>query len=859
MSAYDLLLHLYPVSFRREYGEEMRAVFARQRQAAIGLPATTALWVRALDDVVTSAAAVHGDILAQDLRYTWRTLLHSRGFALTAILVTALGVGANTAAFSVADFVLIRPLPFANPDRLVRVWEAPAGGELEASAPNYRDWLAMNRSFQAMGAFHSTALNLVGVGEPLRLTGAAMTPGLFTLLGVRPALGRLFAEPDQHGEAAGPIIISYGLWQGTFAGDSTVIGRTVLMDDFKRQIVGVMPSGFNFPSRDATIWTAMPVSEEQGTDRTDNWLEVVARLRPGVTIEQARADMSVVAAQLARLYPKENDKVGAHVNTLREEMSRQSVLLLEALCGAALCVLLIACANLASLLLARGLARRRELDVRAALGAGRERLARQLLTESIVLATAGGVVGVALGAVALPLLARLVPFSLPVAQAPTIDARVLAFAALLTAVTGVGFGVVPALRASSASLDALREGARAGGGRRARLRSALVVAEVVASVVLLVSAGLLMRALDRVLSTDPGFRTDGVLSLRTEPPRPRYDSVAARQLFYTKVLESVRALPGVESAAYISGLPMNFTGGIWPVSLDGQLVQRTPGRTASLRYVTPGYFRTLGIRLERGRDVAETDEQKRPFVAVVSESFARKYWPGEDAIGKRFQFALSERTVVGVAGDVRVRGLERTSEPQVYVPSAQVADRSIMGYIPQDLVIRSSVPPVTLAASARRIVHEVDREMPVSSVRTLDAVVAGTTTARAVQVRVLGAFALVAFLLAAVGIHGVLAFSVAQRKHEFGVRMALGAQPAQIVGMVLRQGALLAAAGVVPGTLLAWAAARGLESLLAGVKPSDPATYVAAAGICAVMTLAGSLAPVRRAVRVAPAAVFRGE
>ncbi len=859
MTAYDLLLGLYPASFRREYGEEMRAVFGRQRAAARGPVAVTDLWVRAALGAATSAAAVHGDILGQDLRYTGRTLLRSRGFALTAILVTALGVGANTAAFSVADFVLIRPLPFANPDRLVRVWEAPPGAQLETSAPTYHDWQAMNRSFEGLGAFHSTALNLVGEGEPLRLTGAAVTPGLFPLLGVRPALGRLFAEPDQHGEAVGPIILSHGLWLATFDGDSGVIGRRVLMDDFKREIIGVMPEGFNFPGRDAAIWTAMPISEEQGTDRSDNWFEVVARLKPGVTVEQAQADMSLVAGRLAQLHPRELEKVGADVNTLRGEMSAQSRLLLEALCGAALCVLLIACANLAGLLLARGLARRRELDVRTALGAGRERLARQLLTESVVLAAIGGALGVVIGAAFLPLLARLVPYSLPLAQAPTIDARVLAFAALLTAVTGVGFGVVPALRASTGTLDALRDGARAGGGRRARLRSALVVAEVVASVVLLVSAGLLMRALDRVASTDPGFRAEGVLMLRTEPPRPRYDSVAARQLFYMKVLAGVRALPGVVDAAYISGVPMTMTGGIWPVALSGEAVIRIPGRTASLRYVTPGYFHTVGIPLKRGRDAEESDDQRRPFVAVVSESFARKYWPGEDPIGKRFQFALSERSVVGVAGDVRVRGLERPSEPQVYVPASQVADRSIMGYIPKDLVIRASVPAATLAAAARRIVHEVDPEQPVSSVQTLDAIVSGTTTARAVQVRVLGAFALVAFLLAAVGIHGVLAFSVAQRQHEFGVRMALGAQPGQIVRMVLRQGAMLAAAGVIPGAVLAWAAGRGLESLLAGVKPTDPTTFAAAAAICVVMTLAGSLAPVRRAVRVAPGAVFRGE
>ena len=541
-------------------------------------------------------------------------------------------------------------------------------------------------------------------------------------------------------------------------------------------------------------------------------------------------------------------------------LSAKSRLLLLALCGAAVCVLLIACANLANLLIARSLARRRELEVRAALGAGRERLVRQLVTESLVVAGLGGALGVALAWVAVPLLSRLVPADLPIAQEPTVDVRVLLFAGALTALTGLGFGVFPALRASGkAELGALREGARSGGGQRARLRSALVIAQVMSSVVLLVSSGLLMRALARISSTDPGFRAEGVLTMRTALPLPQYDSTARREQFYTGVLSQVRALPGVQSAAYISFLPMVMVGGIWPVSLSGEDVVRSEGKTASLRFATPGFFAAMKIPVRRGREIEETDERTKPMVAVVSESFVRRFWPNEDPIGKHFTFATAERTVVGIVADIRVRGPEQTSEPQVYLPYTQVADGALIGYIPKDLVIRTTVPPASLVPAVRRIVRVVDPQQPVSNVRTMQDIVSDQTASRLVQVRVLGAFAAIAFLLAAVGIHGLLAFTVSTRKHEIGVRMALGAQRGTIVGMVLRQGVWLALGGVLPGIAIAYAAARGMQALLAGVQPGDAVTFAAAAGLCVAMTLAGSLLPVLRAVRVAPATVFRGE
>jgi predicted permease len=522
--------------------------------------------------------------------------------------------------------------------------------------------------------------------------------------------------------------------------------------------------------------------------------------------------------------------------------------------------LLIACANVANLLLARALTRQKELAVRAALGAGRERMIRQMLTESLVLASLGGAVGIVIAVVAIPLLSLLVPVNLPTAQSPSLDLRILLFAGALTTLTGVLFGVLPALRVSGKSdLIGLREGSRSGGLRKERLRSTLVIAEVTASVVLLVSAGLLLRALWKVQATDPGFRSEGVLTMRTTLPLPKYDQVAKRTAFYDRVLGDVRQLPGVKSAAYISFLPMVMRGGIWPVTVAGDQADRQSSKTVSLRYTTPDFFKTLAIPLHAGRDVSDADTGDKPPVAVVSESFAKRYWPNESAIGHRFNVAFDDRTIVGVVANIRVRGLERDSEPQVYLPSKQVADGAVPFYAPKDLVIQASGDVTTLVPAIRDIIRRADPSQPISDVRTMSEIVEEETATRAVQVRVLTIFAAVAFLLAAVGIYGLLSFAVSQRDREIGVRMALGAQARDIFRMVLKQGVVLATVGIVPGVLLAYASARGMEALLAGVKPRDPITFAVATSVCLVMTLVGAFFPAVRAAGVDPITVMRTE
>ena len=862
---YDLLLHFYPASFRYEYGEELRALFRRRRRDARGPLGLATLWMTTIGEVAANALLVHLDILRVDLRYSLRTFFRTPGFALTAVAMVALGIGATTSAFSVTDFVLIRPLPFPDADRLVKLWERTKDyGRLELSPANYRDWAQAATVFERIGSYHMASANLMGKSEPMRVEGAALSADLLPTLGVRPLRGRLFAHDDDREGAPGTVLLSYRLWQTRFGADASIVGQQVLLDSESHTVIGIMPKEFQFPSSNAQYWTTLRFAEENYVDRGDNWLYAVGRLRTGVTIEAARAELEVIASRSRAQYPKENANIGAAIVRFGDEVSQQTRLLLYALCGASACVLLITCANLANLLLARALGRRRELAVRTAIGAGRERMVRQLLTESMFLAVIGGVIGVAVAYAAVPLLNRLVPTTLPLASSPTVDLRVLLFAIAASVLTGLMFGLAPVVRfRGDADLAGLREGARVGGGQRERMRSALVVVEIAASVVLLASAGLLIRALWNVQAIQPGFKPEGVLTLQTPLPMPQYGKVVTREAFYERVLSEVRAVPGVVNAAFVSYLPMGkMRGGIWPVSVDGQPVNRAENKNAFLRYVTPGYFATLNIPLLSGRDVSASDDSTRQAVGVVSESFIHKYWPGEtpaSALGRHFSFAFSDRVVVGVARNVRMRGLERDAEPQVYLSSRQVADDAIIGYVPRGLLVRASTPPEALASAIRAIVQRADPALPVTEVATMTELIERDTASRAAQLRVLGAFALIAFVLAGIGIHGLLSFTVSQRTQEIGVRMALGAQSGDILSMVTRRCVTLAVAGVLPGIALAYAAGRSMEALLAGVKPADGVTLAAVVLLAVVMTLLGSVMPTLRALRVDPLTALRAE
>jgi predicted permease len=873
MSFYRALLYLYPKSFRAEYGEEMTAVFARELRAASGGGALLLL-VKTLFDTVVNAAGVHTDIAKQDISYALRSLGRTPGFTATAIVVAALGIGATTATFTIADHVLLRPLPFADPDRLVKLWETQASrgySRLEPSPPNYFDWKRMAKSFEGVEAYGGAAATLLGNGEPERIAGQRVTGGVFHLLGRRAAIGRTLTEADITSDQ-NPIVISDRLWRTRFAGDPDVLGRTMTLDDGTSEIVGVMPPDFIFPDNDADFWRPFRFGTTRSDqDRTNQYLAVIARLKPTVTFEQARSEMQIIAGQLKQQYPKEMADKSASAFRWRDEVRAQSRLLLWGLVGASLCVLLIACTNLANLLMSRALARRTEFAVRAALGASVDRLVRQMLTDSLVLASAGGLLGILLAVVSAPLVARMAPSSLPIAAVPPVDLRMLAGAAVLTLITGLVFGVLPALRACrSADGSALKEGARGGISRGTeRLRSALVVAEIVASVVLLVSAGLLIEALLRVQAIDPGFKAANVLTLRTTLlPNPKYQTTTARQQFYQGVVGEIQALPGVMNAAYISFLPMTMTGGIWPI-LTTVPDPNSPGgfvapplhdqRSASIRFVTPGFFTAIGTPILQGRDVGVNDSLDTPRVAVVSQSFARQHFPDRDPLGQQFAVAFDVRTVVGVVGDIRVRGLERESEPQVYMPASQQRDGQQAFYAPKDLVIRSTVPPTTLIPAVRSIIRKADPQLPITRLQTLEDVISLETAPRVVQLRVLGAFTAVAFLLAAIGIHGLLAFTVSARSREIGVRIALGAKPRDILRMVIGRSALLGGLGVTIGVAVAYAAGRSMQSLLAGVDPANLTVFAAAVLLSLIMTIAGSLMPALRAVRVDPLTATRAD
>ena len=807
-------------------------------------------------------AAAHWDILKQDLRYTARTLTRARGFAATAILVTAIGVGANTAAVSVADFVLLWPLPFRAPDTLVQVCEGPRQGGgwgcvNQLSPANYRDLKAMSRSFEDMGVFTGGAVNLVGGAEPRRLPITRVTPEVLPVLGVHPTLGRVFdaRSPDD----INAIVISHGLWQSQFAGNPGVLGQKVNLDGAPYTIIGVMPRGFYFPSRDSQLWTFLNLRAEDFADRTNSFITAVGRLKPGVTFEQARSELSMLAEQLARRYPDTNAETGVSVYRTRDNMAPRFRLMLISLGGASLCFLLLTCANLANLLLARAAAQEREFAVRAALGAGKLRMVRQLTTQSLVLTSIGGALGVFIAAATVPLFSALVPPTLPVETQPTVDLRMLGVAALFTALTAVGFGLLPALRVGRTEFAALRDGSRTSGGRRQRLRGVLVALEVAMSVVLLISAGLLIRAVWRVQSVDPGFASRNVLTLQTALPRPKYDSPVRRAEFYDRVLTGIRALPGVQGAAYTTGLPMVWTGLITRVDVAGQEVRSARSRGVSHRWVTPQYFKTMGIPLREGRDIEDADTGARPWVAVVSASFAERYWPGQDPIGKTFRHLDRTRIVVGVVGDVKVRGLERTSEPQLYLPAPQAPDGMPAIFDPKDLVIRHSGQDAALISAVRQIVPTVDSAQPISGVRPMDVVVAGETASRRAQLEVLGALAVVALLLSGIGIYGLLAYTVSQRSQEIGVRLALGADRARVGRMIFADGMRLAAIGIVPGVLVAYASGRGMSALLFGVAPGDPATFAVGVGLALVIALAGCIVPTLRAVSVTPMSALRAE
>ena len=803
--------------------------------------------------------------LVQDLRYAIRTFRKSPAIAGVMVAVLALGIGANTAIFSLANALLLRPLPFPDADRLMVVWEDVSwiGFPRNTPAPaNYLDWKGQNQVFEDMAALQFFNFNLTGEeGEPERVTAIGVTASFFPVMGVKPLLGRPLGPEDDRPGAPHVAVLGHGLWERRFAGDPKIVGRDIALNGEKYTVTGVMPSGFSFPNREVEVYAAIGLSPQRWAQRGSHYLEVVGRLKSGVTVQRARGDMEAIARRLAHDYPDSNARIGVVVSPLREEYVltvRTGILVLLAAVG---CVLLIACANVANLLLARATARRREIAVRAALGAGRWRVVRQLLTESMLLALAGGVAGIALARGSFTVMEKLVPAAMPDTAAVRLDWAALGFTVVVAALAGVLFGLAPAWGATRVDLnDALKQGGRTATGGGKRTRDWLVVGETALAVVLLTGAGLLIQTLARLRGVELGFRPEGVLTAVTLLPPANYVKNSDRLAFANKVLDRMRALPGVTGAGYANALPLVMKGntqGFWPEGHPRPRVGEV--RDANYRKVTPEYFETMGIALQRGRCLRESDGDGAKMVAVINETMARQYWPDEDPLGRRFKFGGPDSDapwieIVGIVAGVRQMGLELAPRAEVYVPMAQATTAA-----PNSLVIRTKGDPIRLAAAVREQIRAVDPQQSVSKVRTMVDIVDEELGPRKLQMTLLGGLAGLALLLASVGIFGVLHFAVTQRFAEIGVRVALGAGPGDVARMVVGQGLRLAGIGVAIGVVGALAVTRLMSSMLFGVKASDPLAFAGAAAVLLAVAAVASWAPARRASRVDPVVALRAE
>lgn len=798
-----------------------------------------------------------------DIRYALRLLGRSPGFTLVAVLTLALGIGANTAIFSVVDAVLLQPLPYPDASRLMVVWEEASfvGFPRNTPAPaNWVDWRKRSKTFEDIAASRGGSYNLTGDGPPEVLPGRRVTANFWPVIGTKPVIGRVFTQAEEDGDAA-VAVISNALWQRRFGGDPKIAGRRVLLSGRSFEVIGVMPPGFTYPSRIFDVWTPAQFTPRDLANRGSHYLQCIGRLKPGVTAGEAQREMSVIAAQLAKEYPDTNARVGVVVVPLREQIAGRLETALFVLMGAASCVLLIGCANLANLLLARAQKRQRELAVRSALGASRGRIVTQLATEAMVLAGLGAAAGIALAGLVMTALEKLIPQGMS-DVALTVDTRLVLFTGAVALVTGLLFGVAPALRMSAVSLaDAIRQGDRGSAGARQQwMRDALVAGEVALALTLLTGAGLLIRTLSNLRSVDAGMKTDHLLTVLTPLARDPYSDFGKRNAFVTGVLERVRAVPGVVSAAYTSSLPYTAIGNTSGYQIQGIPLQPNDPGDALVRTVSTEFLQTIGARLAEGRFFGPEDRTGGDEVIIINETFAKMYWPGKSALGAKITCPggrdQKPRTVIGVVKDVRERGAEVALKPGVYFPQPQAGN---VWAWPETLVVRTLTDPASIGGAVRDAVWAVSPTQPMRDMRTMEEVTDRELEGRAQQMWVLQAFAGLALVLAAVGIYGVLSYAVAQRTREIGVRMALGASPREVAAMVLKRGALMTGAGIVLGAAGAIGVSRALKTLVVGVEPGDPWTFAAVAALLAVVAMAACWAPTWRASRVDPMVALRDE
>lgn len=816
----------------------------------------------------------------QDLRYGARMLVKSPGITFIVILALALGIGANTAIFSVVDAVLLRPLPYEESDRLVFLNETSKSmDEISISYPNFTDWRTQNTVFEKIGVSNRSSYNLTGVGEAERIVTGQVSADLFAALRANPALGRLFTNDEDKPGAAPVVVLSYPLWQRRFGGQASILNQPLTLNGKSYTVIGIMPPGYQYPSR-VEMW--VPVGQLSGQvswQQRGNHpgLYGVARLKAGVSFEQAKAEMDMIGANLSKQYPDSNAGNGIGVRPLLEIFVGDARRPLWVLFAAVAFVLLIACANIANLLLARAQSRQKEMAIRAAMGAGRWRIARQLLTESVLLALIGGTLGMLVAQWGIKLILYISPDAIPRSREISLDWRVLAFTIGLSFLTGILFGLVPALQAGIVDVhETLKETGRGTSGKH-WLRSSLVVVEVATTLVLLIGAGLMIRSFYRLQKVDPGFSYDHLTSFTVALPQKKYATEEQRAQFYNRLLENLRGLPGVEMTAAASGLPLGNNG--WQTSfvLDGKPPpprEQTPLMEACL--VTPDYFRAMNIPLKSGRyfddhddrsslagkDLSKLNENEKEVAAlnaiVIDEEFARRYWPREEAVGKRIRLGNDPKapvlTIQGVVGRVKMEGLSQDSKRvQGYFPHAQVPNGGMT------VILKAAGDPNQLIAAVRQQVKAIDPDQPIYSVRTMDEIRAESVAPERLNLTLLSIFAGIALVLAIVGIYGVMSYSVTQRTHEIGIRMAIGAQPSDVFKMVMGQGMMLALIGVVLGLVGAFGLTRLMATMLFGVEPTDPATFAAIAILLTGVALVACYIPGRRATRVDPVVSLRYE
>ena len=810
--------------------------------------------------------------LLHDLRYGLRMLAKNPGFTAVAVLTLALGIGANTAIFSMVHGVLIRRLPFKDPGRLFTLWERNLKMGYEQNPPaaaNFRDWRDRNNVFEQMAAFDSSrTFNLAGAGNPERVDGAAVSPGLFELLGVEPVWGRTISNGEDQPGRDGVVMLSYGLWQRRFNANRSVVGKSITVDGRSCAVIGVMPPGFQFPGNTGTIlniftappaqlWVPLAMTPEAWSQRSSHFLQVIARLKPGVTLGHAQGEMDSIEQQLVKAYPRAY--IGSDVKfvLLHAQVVGNFRSALLVLFGAVAFVLLIACANVANLLLARAAGREREVAIRSALGAGRLRLVRQLTTESLVLAILGGALGVLLAGWGITLLKLILPDNFPSADTLRINAPVLLFTILASLATGLIFGLAPALQTSRTPLTgALKEGERGGGGfRRNRLRSILVVAEVALAMILLMGTGLMLRSFVRLQEVHPGFQPDHLLTMEISLPEAKYPD-PQKAAFFAQLLERVRSLPGVASAGAIGHLPLS--GDLESYNLEVESRSPLPNEYANpdCHVVEPGYFEAMKIPLVRGRYFDERDGAQSPHVLIINEVVARNVFPNENPIGKRLQMGFNGFTgaIVGVVGNTKDRTLDSEASEEVYTPYSQAPYWNKMA-----LTIRTTSAPLALARPVHELVLAIDKDQPVSKVRTMDEVAEASVAASRFRTLLLGLFGLAALLLAGLGIYGVMSYSVSQRTREIGIRMALGAERSEVIKLVLRHALVLTLAGLGTGLAGALGLTHLLSSMLYDVRPTDPLTFVGVTGVLATCALLATYIPARRAAKVHPMEALRYE